>query len=200
MGIGFVIGTILTIASSYANYASQQQQTKVANRNAEAAAEQARLNAIGQQKQIDAQAAQTANETAEARRRMALDQQRARSTQLAAMSGQGIQITGTPLEILANTAVQQQQELNDAAYQRDVTMRNLAYERENALALGQVNTNNALMQKQQGPSLGATLLSAASSVASSYNAAPKTSSAAPTNYPMPAGYKPRPVSQRPAGY
>lgn len=162
----------------YQHY-TQQQQANVANRNAEAAAEQARLNALAQQKQIDAQAAQTANETAEARRRMALDQQRARSTQLAAMSGQGIQITGTPLDILANTAVQQQQELNDAAYQRDVTMRNFAYERENALALGQVNVNNALMQKQQGPSLGATLLSAASTAMSAYSGAPRASSAAP---------------------
>lgn len=178
-----IVSAIVAGASTYASYATAQQQTKIANRNAEQAAEQARLNAIAQQKQIDAQAAQTANETAEARRRMALDQQRARSTQLAAMSGQGIQITGTPLEILANTAVQQQQELNDAAYQRDVTMRNFAYERENALALGQVNTNNALMQKQQGPSLGATLLSGTSSAISAYGAAPKaaskTSSTAP---------------------
>jgi len=175
--IATIIGFALSAASTYASYASAQQQTQVANRNAQAAAEQARLNAIAQQKQIDAQAAQTANETAEARRRMALDQQRARSTQLAAMSGQGIQITGTPLEILANTAVQQQQELNDAAYQRDVTMRNFAYERENALALGQVNVNNALMQQREGPSLGATLLSGASSLYNVYASAPKSTSA-----------------------
>jgi hypothetical protein len=179
---GVIIGIVSALASAgatYASYATAQQQTKVANQNAQQAAEQARLNAIGQQKQIDAQAAQTANETAEARRRMALDQQRARSTQLASMSGQGIQITGTPLEILANTAVQQQQELNDAAYQRDVTMRNFAYERENALALGQVNTNNALMQQREGPSLGATLLSGASSAISAYGSAPKAAAKTP---------------------
>jgi hypothetical protein len=174
-----IVSALASAGATYASYATAQQQTKIANRNAQQAAEQARLNAIGQQKQIDAQAAQTANETAEARRRMALDQQRVRSAQLASMSGQGIQITGTPLEILANTAVQQQQELNDAAYQRDVTMRNFAYERENALALGQVNVNNALMQKQQGPSLGATLLSAASTAMSAYSGAPRASSAAP---------------------
>jgi hypothetical protein len=174
IGIGTYIAMALAAASTAVSYASAQQQTKAANRNAQAQAEQARLNALGQQKQIDAQAAQTANETAEARRRMALDQQRFRSSQLAAMSGQGIQLVGTPLDILANTAVQQQQELNDAAYNRDVTMRNLAYERENALALGQVNVNNALMQQREGPSAGATLLSGASSVMNAYNSAPRS--------------------------
>jgi uncharacterized protein YlxW (UPF0749 family) len=127
MGWETLIYVAVAAASSYASYATAQQQTKVANNNAEAAAEQARLNAIAQQKQIDAQAAQTANETEEARRRMALDQRRFRAAQLNEMTGQGIQLTGTPLEILANTAVQQQQELNDAAYQNDVTRRNLAF-------------------------------------------------------------------------
>ena len=177
MGVETIIAVVLAGATTYASYATAQQQTKVANRNAEAAAEQARLNAIAQQKQIDAQAAQTANETAEARRRMALDQQRFRSAQLAGLSGQGIQIAGSPLEILANTAVQQQQELNDAAYQNDVTRRNLAFERENAFALGQVNANNALMGMQQGPSAGATLLSGASSMMSAYNSAPRSRTA-----------------------
>jgi len=199
MGVETIIAVVLAGATTYASYASAQQQTKVANRNAEAAAEQARLNAIAQQKQIDAQAAQTANETAEARRRMALDQQRFRSAQLAGLSGQGIQIAGSPLEILANTAVQQQQELNDAAYQNDVTRRNLAFERENAFALGQVNANNALMGMQQGPSAGATLLSGAASAYGAYNSAPRASTRT-SNYSIPAGYQPRPASQRPAGY
>jgi hypothetical protein len=177
MGVETIIAVVLAAGTTYASYASAQQQTKVANRNAEAAAEQARLNAIAQQKQIDAQAAQTANETAEARRRMALDQQRFRSAQLAGLSGQGIQLAGSPLEILANTAVQQQQELNDAAYQNDVTRRNLAFERENALSLGQVNANNALMQRQQGPSAGATLLSGAASAYGAYASTPRARTA-----------------------
>lgn len=173
MGVETIISVALAAASTYAGYASAQQQTKVANRNAQAAAEQARLNAAAQQKQIDVQAAQTANETAESRRRQALDQKRFRSSQLAAMGAQGIQLTGSPLEILANTAVQQQQEMNDAAYQRDVTMRNFAYERENALAIGGANSNAALMQQQQGPSVGATLLSGASSMYSAYSSTPR---------------------------
>jgi hypothetical protein len=199
MGWETLIYVAVAAASSYASYATAQQQTKVANNNAEAAAEQARLNAIAQQKQIDAQAAQTANETEEARRRMALDQRRFRAAQLNEMTGQGIQLTGTPLEILANTAVQQQQELNDAAYQNDVTRRNLAFERENALSLGQVNANNALMQRQQGPSAGATLLSGAASAYGAYNSAPRASTRT-NNYSIPAGYQPRSASQRPTGY
>jgi hypothetical protein len=194
-----IIALALSAASTAASFYSAQQQTKAANENARAQAEQARLNAEAAAKAKDVEAAQQANELSERQRRTMLEQKRFRATQLADMSGQGIAITGTPLDILANTAVQQQQELHDASYQRDTIMRNLAYEKESALAMGRVNANNALMGMQRGPSLGATILSGASQMAGIFAPLPKSSTKL-NNLPIPAGYKPKPVSARPAGY
>lgn len=177
--MGLEIGTILaltaTAASTAVSYLAASSQAKTANANAEAQAEQARLNGIAQAKAKDMEAAQRAAEIADQNRRTIDQQRRFRSTQLAEISGQGIALAGTPLDILANTAVTQQQELNDASYNRDTTMRNLAYESESALAMGQQGANSALAQRQQGPSLGATLLSGATSLAGIYSAAPRAS-------------------------
>lgn len=144
------IAIAATIGSTYASYSASQQQAKQSNANAQAQAAAAA-----------AQAQQQQNETAEQMRRKAIEQQRFRSTQLAEISGQGIQITGTPLDILANTAVQQQQELNDVAYENDTAQRSLGYQQANALAMG---NQQAAGYKAQA---GATLLSGAASLAGS---------------------------------
>ena len=181
----YIALALSTVASTYASYSAAQTQAK-----------QSELNANAQSDALAAEAQQKAAESAEAARRKALEQRRFRSTQLAEISGQGIQLTGTPLDILANTAVQQQQELSDVAYGRDMEQRSLAYQGQNALALGSQQSAAAKSQA------GATLLSGASSlvgVGANYSSRPQTA-ATNTNYAIPAGYKPRPASQRPAGY
>ncbi len=181
----YIVSAAVTAVSTYASYSAAQTQAK-----------QSELNAKAQADALGAEAQQKAAESAEAARRKALEQRRFRSTQLAEISGQGIQLTGTPLDILANTAVQQQQELSDVAYGRDMEQRSLAYQGQNALALGSQQSAAAKSQA------GATLLSGASSlvrVGANYSSRPQTA-ATNTNYAIPAGYKPRPASQRPAGY
>lgn len=183
--IYLALAAITTAASTYASYSA-----------AKTAEKQSELNAKAQSDALAAEAQQKAAESAEAARRKALEQRRFRATQLAEISGQGIQLTGTPLDILANTAVQQQQELSDVAYGRDMEQRSLAYQGQNALALGSQQSAAAKSQA------GATLLSGASSlvgVGANYSSRPQTA-ATNTNYAIPAGYKPRPASQRPAGY
>jgi hypothetical protein len=181
----YIVSAAATAVSTYASYSAAQTQAK-----------QSELNAKAQANALGAEAQQKAAEAAEAARRKALEQRRFRATQLAEISGQGIQLTGTPLDILANTAVQQQQELSDVAYGRDMEQRSLAYQGQNALALGSQQSAAAKSQA------GATLLSGASSlvgVGANYSSRPQTA-ATNTNYAIPAGYKPRPASQRPAGY
>lgn len=138
------IAIAATIGSTYASYSASQQQAKQSQSNAQAQAAAAA-----------AQAQQQQNETADQMRRKAIEQQRFRSTQLAELSGQGIQIAGTPLDILANTAVTQQQELNDMSYLNDTAQRSLGYQQANALAMG---SQQAAGYKAQA---GATLLSGA---------------------------------------
>jgi type II secretory pathway component PulK len=137
----------ITISSTYASYSAAQQQAK-----------QSKLNAQAQASALAAEAQQKANETHDQQRRTAIEQQRFRSTQLAEMSGQGVQIAGTPLDILANTAVTQQQELNDLSYLNDSAQRSLSYQQANALAMGNQQAANF---KAQG---GATLLSGAANI------------------------------------
>ena len=175
------IAAISAAASTYANYSAAQTQAK-----------QSKLNAQAQADALAAEAAQKANETAVATRRKMEDQRRFRSSQLAAISGQGLQVSGTPLDILANTAVKQQQELQDISYGADTERRGYTYAAQNALAMGAQQSSQAKAQAN------ATLLSGFSQMASMASSVP--TSAAPTNSPMPAGYKPRPVSQRPAGF
>jgi len=156
----YIASTALAAVGTYASYSASQQQAK-----------QSKLNAQAQSDAMAAEAAQKAAETDAATRRKMLDQQRFRATQLAEISGQGIQVTGTPLDILANTAAQQQQELIDISYGRDMEQRALAFQGQNALALGSQQSAAAKSQA------GATLLSGAASLAgvgSSYYGRPKT--------------------------
>lgn len=146
----FALSMLATAASTYMGYSAAQQQAKQSQANAQAQAAAAA-----------AQAQQQANEIHDEQRRKAIEQQRFRGTQLAEMSGQGVQIAGTPLDILANTAVTQQQELNDLSYLNDSAQRSLSYQQANALAMG--NQQAAGYRAQAG----ATLLSGAASLAGS---------------------------------
>ncbi len=94
-----------------------------------------------------------------------MEQRRFRQTQIAAMSGQGIQLTGTPLDILADTEVQNQLELSNIAYSGDVQQRDLEHMRKTALASGQAKAGAALAS---GPNAAATILSGASQLADVY--------------------------------
>ena len=162
-----LIYAIVVAASTYASYATQQQV-------AEKQAAQSQLNA-----NAEAQAASEASRTAaeqqkaQARQKIA-EQRRFKQTQLAAMSGQGIQIAGTPLDILADTEVQNQLELSNLAWSGDVTQRNLAHQRNSAVVAGQ---NGAAMALSSAPSAGATLLSGAASAYGAYAGASKPSRA-----------------------
>jgi hypothetical protein len=150
-------------ASTYANYSAAQTQAK-----------QSKLNAQAQADALAAEAAQKANETAVATRRKMEDQRRFRSSQLAAISGQGVQVSGTPLDILANTAVKQQQELQDISYGADTERRSYTYAAQNALAIG------AQQASQIKTQANATLLSNLSQMASMASSVPTSKSAAPT--------------------
>ena len=163
---GVIIGIVSALASAgatYASYSASQTQAK-----------QFKLNAQAEANALASEAAQKANETAVETRRKMEDQRRFRSSQLAAMSGQGIQIAGTPLDILANTAVQQQQELQDISYSLDAEQRSYDYKAKNALAIG------AQKASQTKAAANATLLSNVSQMASMASSMPKKSSTAPT--------------------
>ena len=150
----YIIMALATAASTYASYSASQSASK-------RAAQQAELNA-----NAEAQAAEQAAEekAAEARAKM-MEQRRFRQTQIAAMSGQGIQLTGTPLDILADTEVQNQLELSNIAYSGDVQQRDLEHMRKTALASGQAKAGAALAS---GPNAAATILSGASQLADVY--------------------------------
>ena len=162
-----IIYAVVAAAATYASYATQQQV-------AEKQAAQSQLNA-----QAQADAASEASRTAaeqqkSAARQKIAEQRRFKQTQLAAISGQGIQMAGTPLDILADTEVQNQLELSNLAWSGDVTQRNLAHQRTSALVAGQ---NGSAMALSSAPSAGATLLSGAASAYSAYAGASKPSTA-----------------------
>jgi cytochrome c biogenesis protein CcdA len=155
----FITPIILAVLAAASTYASYSAQTSAAKK----AATQSQLNA---QAQADAasEASRTAAEQQKAAARQKIaEQRRFGQSQLAAISGQGIQMAGTPLDILADTEVQNQLELSNLAWSGDVEQRNLAHQRASALAAGQ---SGAAMALSGAPSAGATLLSGAASAAS----------------------------------
>lgn len=157
-------------ASSYASYSAQSAASKRAST-------QAQLNANAEAAAADA-AAKTAQEqqNAQARAKVA-EQKRFRQQQTAAISGQGILMTGTPLDILADSEVQNQLELSNLAWSSDVNQRNIAHQRASALAGG---ANGAATALANGPNRGATILSGAASAANAgydaYQNTPRTTS------------------------
>ena len=141
--IYYAIIAAATAATSYAGYSAQ---TKAADRQQENAQAQANL-----------EAAQAAEERNAAIRAKTAEQRRFRQQQAAAISGQGIQFTGTPLDILADTEVQQQQELQNIGYAGALQQTNIENRRQSALSAAEANK----------PSSSATLLAAGSSLLSS---------------------------------
>lgn len=152
-----IITAATTAATSYAGYSAQ---TKAADRQRENAQAQANL-----------EAAQAAEERNAAIRAKTAEQRRFQQQQAAAISGQGIQFTGTPLDILADTEVQQQQELQNIGYAGALQQTNIENRRQSALSAAEANK----------PSSSATLLAAGSSLLSSganaYYSQPRTKTA-----------------------
>ena len=152
--IYYAIIAAATAATSYAGYSAQ---TKAADRQRENAQAQANL-----------EAAQAAEERNAAIRAKTAEQRRFRQQQAAAISGQGIQFAGTPLDILADTEVQSALELQNIDYANRIQQMNIANRRESGLSDAAANK----------PSTGATLLAAGSSllskVGSDYAERPQT--------------------------
>lgn len=113
--------------SAYMQYDSAQNAAKQAEYNA-----QAQADAIGEERKRQALEAQ------ENQRRAAVEQRRARATQLAAMAGQGTLLgTGSSLAIEADTWAKQQTEMADQSRMNDLAQRQLAYQRTSTLQMGQ---------------------------------------------------------------
>ncbi len=153
-----IVAIVIAAATTYAQYSASQ-------RAAQKQAAQAQLNANADAAAADAAARQQAEEQAAAARAKIAEQKRFRQQQIAAISGQGIQFTGTPLDILADTEVQNQQDLSNLAYSGQVAQRDIAHQRSSALAAGQ---QNAALALSNGPNKAATILSGASQVAGIY--------------------------------
>jgi len=147
-----LLGT--TAATTYASYSATTQAADRQAKNAEA------------QAAIEAQ--QAAAERDAALRAKQSEQRRFRQQQAAAISGQGIQFAGTPLDILADTEVQSALELQNIDYANRIQQMNIANRRESGLSDAAANK----------PSTGATLLAAGSSllskVGSDYASRPQT--------------------------
>ena len=147
-----LLGT--TAATTYASYSAT---TQAADRQAKNAEAQAAL-----------EAQQAAAERDAALRAKQAEQRRFRQQQAAAISGQGIQFAGTPLDILADTEVQSALELQNIDYANRIQQMNIANRRESGLSDAAANK----------PSTGATLLAAGSSLlsqaGSAYASQPRT--------------------------
>ncbi len=152
--IYYAIVAAATAATSYASYSASSQAADRQAKNAEA------------QAAIEAQ--QAAAERDAALRAKQAEQRRFRQQQAAAISGQGIQFAGTPLDILADTEVQSALELQNIDYANRIQQMNIANRRESGLSDAAANK----------PSTGATLLAAGSSllskVGSDYASRPRT--------------------------
>ncbi len=148
------LAAITTAASTYASYSAANQAADRQAKNVEA------------QAAIEAQ--QAAAERDAALRAKQSEQRRFRQQQAAAISGQGIQFTGTPLDILADTEVQSALELQNIDYAGRLQQMNIAHRRESGLSDAAANK----------PSTGATLLAAGSSLlsqaGSAYASQPRT--------------------------
>lgn len=125
--IAFVIGTIGSIAGAAIQYSSAQD-----------AAKQAELNAEAQNKAIGQERLRQAQQNEENQRRAATEQARFRAQQQAAMASSGAMMgTGSSLSIEADTWAKQQTELSDQQYMADMSQRQLTYEGQSIMAMGQ---------------------------------------------------------------
>ena len=134
-GIGAYIALAATLAATAAStYVSVQQSEK--------AAEQSKLNAEAEAKAMKAEADRQQLEFEENQRRLAIQQKQFRQRQLRSIVNSGIQAgTGTALALEADTWSQQQRELNDREYLKNVQNDSLQYGAAKALSLGQQQAN-----------------------------------------------------------
>lgn len=102
------------------------------------AAKQSELNAEAQSEALMQERQRKQLEFEENQRRLATDQKRFRSQQLAQLANNGFVLgVGTSLEIEADTWKQQQTQLNDQSYGNQLTKDQLQYQAGTALSMGQ---------------------------------------------------------------
>jgi hypothetical protein len=180
-----VVSLLGSAAAGAVSYASAQTAAKQAELNAKAQAD-----AIGQER------SRQALEAGENQRRAVVEQRRVRAQQLASMSSSGAMLgTGTSLAIEADTWAKQQTELADQQRMADLSQRNLGFQQTNTLAMGAQQASQ-IRSDAVGAAISG-LGQAAGSAASAFSTRPQPASGGST---VPAGYKPKSVSQRPAGY
>jgi hypothetical protein len=180
-----IAAIVLAVAGSAISYSSAQTAAKQTELNA-----QAQADAIGQER------SRQALEADENQRRAVVEQRRVRAQQLAAMSSSGAMLgTGTSLAIEADTWAKQQTELADQQRMADLSQRNLGFQQTNTLAMGAQQASQ-IRSDAVGAAISG-LGQAAGSASSAFSTRPQ---AAPGGSTVPAGYKPKSVSQRPAGY
>lgn len=172
-GIGAYIAIAATLAATAAStYVSVQQSEK--------AAEQSKLNAEAEAKALKAEADRQQAEFEENQRRLSLQQKKFRQQQLRSILNSGIQAgTGTALALEADTWSQQQRELNDREYLKNVTRDELQYKAASALTLGAIQSSQYKAQGKAAIVNG--IGSAISSGASFYANTPKKTNTAKTN-------------------
>jgi len=180
-----VVSLLGSAAAGAVSYASAQTAAKQAELNAKAQAD-----AIGQER------SRQALEAGENQRRAVVEQRRVRAQQLASMSSSGAMLgTGTSLAIEADTWAKQQTELADQQRMADLSQRNLGFQQSNTLAMG-AQQSAQIRSDAVGAAISG-LGQAVGSAASAFSTRPQAASGGST---VPAGYKPKSVSQRPAGY
>ena len=188
----FVTPTVLAVTAIVASAAG----TAVSYASSQTAAKQAELNAKAQADAIGQERSRQALEADENQRRAVVEQRRVRSQQLAAMSSSGAMLgTGTSLAIEADTWAKQQTELADQQRMADLSQRNLGFQQSNTLAMGAQQASQ-IRSDAVGAAISG-LGQAVGSAASAFSTRPQAASGGST---VPAGYKPKSVSQRPAGY
>jgi hypothetical protein len=193
--MGLETATIIAIAQGV-SAAAAVAGAGVAYSSAQTAAKQSELNAQAQADAIGQERSRQALEAGENQRRAVVEQRRVRAQQLASMSSSGAMLgTGTSLAIEADTWAKQQTELADQQRMADLSQRNLGFQQSNTLAMGAQQAAQ-IRSEAVGTAISG-LGQAAGSAASAFSTRPQPASGGST---VPAGYKPKSVSQRPAGY
>jgi hypothetical protein len=181
-----IVSIVAAVASAAISYDSAQTAAKQQEYNA-----QAQADAIGAEQQ------RQAAENEENRRRAVQEQRRFRASQLAAMGGSGAMLgTGTSLALEADTWAKQQTDLADQQRVNDLAQRNLSYQRSSTLEMG-AQTAAGIRRDATGQAISG-IASAAGQGYQAFSTRPQP--AATSGVAVPSGYKPRNVSERPAGY
>jgi hypothetical protein len=158
------------------------------------AAKQAELNAEAQNKAIGQEQIRQAQQNEENQRRAVTEQARFRAQQTAAMAASGATIgTGTSLALEADTWAKQQTELSDQQHMADLSQRQLSYEGQSLLAMGQ--QQSSAIKAQGTAKLISDIGNIAGQAYQGYSTRPQKTGGST----VPSGYTPKPVSARPSG-